>query len=181
MSWLFDPCWRHRRNLALLASGVLPDAEKDQMARHLAGCTTCQSYFAEAKSLVAPLRNWEGEFKRLEPTGTVRARWEAAIHAAGHPKFEQRQTPAGAVREWCREVVRPYRRIWAALAAVWVLILAGQFSLREHPQIEAAKSISAQQRVTLAFKERQKILMELLSDHPAPREADRPKIFTPRP
>ena len=78
-----------------------------------------------------------------------------------------------------RELIWPSRRIWTGLAAVWVLILAANISLREHsPAIVKSGSPS---EMMMTLKDQQKILAELLTDHSVPRDADRQKIFSPKP
>jgi anti-sigma factor RsiW len=89
--------------------------------------------------------------------------------------------PTWAFREWWRDVVWPCRRVWAGLAAVWVLILAGNVALREPSSAFAAKSAPAAREMIMAFKDQQMILSELLADHAAPREAEPQKVFSPKP
>jgi hypothetical protein len=67
------------------------------------------------------------------------------------------------------------------LAAVWVLILAGNVALREPSSAFAAKSAPAAREMIMAFKDQQMILSELLADHAAPREAEPQKVFSPKP
>jgi len=184
MKRLFDPCKRHRQNLAWLASGALTDSESRQALEHLATCPACQAYLAEMKSVAAPLLGMGQAFATLEPSTAARARWAAAIHTAGQPELKRRRSITGTLREWYAEVFWPYRRIWASLATVWLVICAGQFSLQDHPRtpIQMANSSPAQPQIMTAMKERQMILSELLADHlTAPREADRPKVIVPRP
>ena len=66
-----------------------------------------------------------------------------------------------------RELVFPSRRIWTGLAAVWLLILAANFSMRDHPQMTMAKS-SPSQATIVAFKEQQQLLTELIGANDAP-------------
>jgi hypothetical protein len=88
-------------------------------------------------------------------------------------------TLANAIRLSFLELIWPSRRIWTGLAAVWVLILAANISLREHsPAIVKSGSPS---EMMMTLKDQQKILAELLTDHSVPRDADRQKIFSPKP
>ena len=182
MKRFFDRCRPIRQGICLLVAGVLPEPEKNQTLNHLAACPDCQKYYAEIKSITAPLLNWEESVARLQPEPAVQARWAKAIHAAGKPETVGWKTPTAAFSAWFQDVIWPYRRIWTGLATVWLLIFAGHISLREQPQITVAKSSPRlQQQMIMALKDRQTILAELLADHSVPRDADRPKFFSPKP
>ena len=84
-----------------------------------------------------------------------------------------------AFREWWQDVIWAHRRIWAGLAAVWVIILVGNLSLPNHAQKLAGKTTS--QEMNSAFKDQQRILAELLADHSVLREAESQKTFSPKP
>ena len=179
MKRFFNPCGRYRQSIWLLASGALPELEKDQIKNHLAVCADCREYCEEVKTVTVPLANWAETFSHLQPGQSVQARWARAVQAAGRPEPVRRLTLVLAFGEWWRDVIWPCRRVWAGLAAVWVVILAGNFSLHEPSQTLAVKS-SPQEMITF-FKDQQKFLAELLTDHAVPREAERPKFFSPKP
>ena len=179
MKRFFNPCGRCRQSICLLAGGALPELENDQIKNHLAACADCRTYYEEIKTVTVPLTNWAETFSHLQPGQSVQTRWARAVQAAGRPESVRRLTPAMAFREWWREVIWPCRRIWAGLAAVWVVILAGSFSLHQPSQTLAVQS-SPQEMIT-SFKDQQKFLAELLTDHAVPREAERPKFFSPKP
>lgn len=181
MNSLFSPCRNYRQSLALLASGVLPEAERDELESHLAACADCRKYFAEIKTVTGPLAKWAKDYSQIEPDQAARNRWTRAIQAASRTQPVRRHTPATAFREWAQDVIWPYRRVWAGLAAAWVMILAGNLSLHDHPQTFTAKASAPSQEMIMAFKDRQDILAELLADHSAPREAQRPKSLLPKP
>jgi hypothetical protein len=84
----------------------------------------------------------------------------------------------GSKQLWL-ELIWPCRRIWTGLAAVWVFILAANISLREHSPAIIKSGPSSEMIMTL--KDQQKILAELLTDHSLPHDADRQKIFSPKP
>ena len=73
------------------------------------------------------------------------------------------------------------RRIWAGLAVVWLVILAGNISLREPSPAITAKSTVPSPEAIASFKDQQKLLAELLADHSAPRDSERQKFFSPKP
>jgi anti-sigma factor RsiW len=181
MKRLFNPCCRYRQNLCLLAGGVLPGPESAQIKNHLAACTDCRKYYEEIKTVAMPLTNWAGNFAHLQPGPTVQNRWARAIQAAGKPEPARRVTPAMAFREWWQDVIWPCRRLWTGLAAVWVVIFAGNFSLHDHSQTIAMKSSPPSQAMIASFKDQQKVLAELLADYSTPRAAERQKFFSPKP
>jgi hypothetical protein len=77
------------------------------------------------------------------------------------------------------ELVWPSRRIWAGLAAVWILILAANVSLHQNSPVIAKSGPSSE--MMMALKDQQKILAELLTDRSAPRDVERQKSFSPKP
>ena len=77
-----------------------------------------------------------------------------------------------------RELIFPSRRVWAGLAAAWVLIVAVNFSLRDPGQPGMVKTTAPEM---MSFQEQQKLVNELLADRFVPVDFDRPKTFTPRP
>jgi hypothetical protein len=78
-----------------------------------------------------------------------------------------------------RELIMPSRRIWAGLAAAWVLILAVNLALRDPAQ--PATITKASVPAIMSFQEQQKLLNALLADRSLPGDVDRPKAFLPRP
>ena len=88
-------------------------------------------------------------------------------------------TLANTIRLLFLELIWPCRRIWAGLVSVWILILAANVSLREHSPAIIITGPSSEMMMTL--KDQQKILAELLTDYSVTRDADRQKIFLPKP
>jgi len=88
-------------------------------------------------------------------------------------------TLANTIRLLFLELIWPCRRIWAGLVSVWILILAANVSLREHSPAIIITGPSSEMMMTL--KDQQKILAELLTDYSVTRDADRQKIFAPKP
>jgi hypothetical protein len=126
-----------------------------------------------------------------------------ARHQATHPKLdairrevvaelnnEDTKTPSllshfAPLRLCCSnklwlELVWPCRRIWTGLAAVWVLLFIFNFSQRDANQPMMAKSTSAA-AMTMTFRDQQIMLNELFADRSLPLEAERPRIFSPKP
>ena len=179
MKRFFDPCWPHRQNISLLAARALPETEEGQLKIHLAACADCRKYFAEVKAVTLSLKNLSERLPQFQPSQLAQARWSKAIQTAGRPETVHRLTPTTAFRGWWHDVIWPHRRVWAGLAAIWVIILAGNLSLPGHEQSLAGKS-SPQEMIT-TFKNQQRILAELLTDHVPPQEMEPPKTISPRP
>jgi hypothetical protein len=78
------------------------------------------------------------------------------------------------------ELFFPSRRIWAGLATVWLFLAVFNVSQRDGSQVQMAKS-STPAAMTMTFRDQQKLLNELFADRSVPAEADRPRIFSPRP
>ena len=181
MKRFFNPCRRHHQNLSLLAAGALSEMEKDRIENHLAECAECRKYLEEIKTVTAPLADWAGAFPRLQPSQTARTRWARAVAEAARPVPIRRLAPAAAFREWWQDVIWPWRRVWAGVATAWLVILAGNVSLRDSSPALAAKSAAPSQEAIASFRDQQKILAELLAGDSAPRDAERQKIFSPKP
>jgi hypothetical protein len=177
----FDPCQRHRRDICLLAGGLLSESEQQAIQSHLATCDGCRQYYKQIQSVAAPLAGWEENLGTIQPGTAARHRWARAIQSAGRPAASGNSKGDSASGGWWQEVIFPYRRIWMGLATVWVVLLAAHFSLQEQPRLPLARSSTATQQMVVAFKDRQAVLAELLADHTLPREADRPRIFSPKP
>ncbi|HTR41001.1 MAG TPA: hypothetical protein VMH87_05250 [Pseudomonadales bacterium] len=77
------------------------------------------------------------------------------------------------------ELILPSRSIWTGLAAVWILIFAANFSMRDHAPLALAKSSSAPEMVQ-NFRQQEQLLTELIG----PNEsiiAEPQKAYKPRP
>jgi hypothetical protein len=102
--------------------------------------------------------------------------------ASANDVHEQRsQTAATTIlRTLWHELICPCRRIWAGLAAVWVLIFVVNISQRDGSQTVIAKS-SPPAEMMMTFRDQQKLLDELLADRSFPVEAELPRIYLPKP
>jgi hypothetical protein len=79
-----------------------------------------------------------------------------------------------------RELILPSHRIWTGLAAIWVLILAVNFSLRDNSQSTAANSLASSPEIMMTYQQQERLLAELM-DSSEPQVAEPPKTFNPRP
>jgi hypothetical protein len=76
-----------------------------------------------------------------------------------------------------RELIWPSRRIWAGLAAVWLVILMVNIAGRDPSP--AGKNFAAP--TMMSVRDQQRFMNELFADRSVPTDADRPRNFTPRP
>ena len=73
----------------------------------------------------------------------------------------------------------PHPKAWAGLAAVWILIFAVDFSMRDKTPVVAEKSAPPSPEVIVELKQQQRMLAELIGSSQA-RDAEPPK-FLPQP
>jgi hypothetical protein len=74
----------------------------------------------------------------------------------------------------------PHPKAWAGLAAVWVLILTVDFSLRDKTPAVAGKSSPPSSEVIVELRQQQRLLAELIGPRDT-RDADRSKPLVPQP
>jgi hypothetical protein len=78
-----------------------------------------------------------------------------------------------------RELIFPSRRIWAGLAAVWLLLLVVNLSQRDHSQVAMAKASTPAETVA-SFQQQQELLAQLIGPN-EPVVAEPQKKYVPRP
>lgn len=74
----------------------------------------------------------------------------------------------------------PHPQAWAGLAAVWILIFAVNFSMRDAGPVETVKSAPPSPEAMAELKKQQRMFAELVGANEAP-DVDRRKIFSPKP
>ena len=74
----------------------------------------------------------------------------------------------------------PHPRAWAGLAAVWLVILAVNFSTRGDTQVLAKHLTPPSPEMVLALREQERLLSDLIAPTQTP-VAERPKPAAPRP
>jgi hypothetical protein len=74
----------------------------------------------------------------------------------------------------------PHPKAWAGLAAVWIFIGALNFSTRDTAPRLAEKSAPPSPEVIVELKKQQRMFAELVGSY-GTTDADRPKIFSPKP
>jgi hypothetical protein len=74
----------------------------------------------------------------------------------------------------------PHPKAWASLAAIWVFILAVNFSMGDSSPRRAEKSVPPSPEVMVELRKQQLMLAELIGPREA-HDADRPRNIAPRP
>jgi hypothetical protein len=77
-------------------------------------------------------------------------------------------------------ILWPHPKAWAGLAAVWVLIFAVDFSVRDKAPVTAEKSVPPSQEVVAELKQEWRMRAELIGARDIS-EADRSKLLAPQP
>ncbi len=146
---------RRRRDISLLAAGVLSTEEKHAVECHLAVCQECQDYYGGIKTLTAPLEGWEKELSAVEATPAAQRRWAKAVRESGGQP---------ALKHFWRivwgELIRPSRYAWAGMAALWVAMLAINGQLSDHRNNAGVRAASSQEMIQ-AWEEQKRVLAEL--------------------
>ncbi len=118
----------------------------------------------------------------LRPIPTV---WRAKILAAAgrESKVESREQVVhwhSAVITRLQALLWPNPQAWAGLTAVWILILAVDFSMRDPSPVMAEKTAPSSPEVIVELKQQQRLLAELMGPRDLS-DADRSKSLGPRP
>jgi hypothetical protein len=79
-----------------------------------------------------------------------------------------------------RELIFPCRRTWAVLAAVWVALFIFNVSQRDKSELAARKLPPPSPEAILAWRQQERLLAELIGPS-TPGDAERRKIFLPKP
>lgn len=87
---------------------------------------------------------------------------------------------ANAIRLSFLELVWPCRRTWAGLAAVWVALFIFNVSQRDKSELAARKLPPPSPEAIMAWRQQERLLAELIGPS-APGDAERQKIFLPKP
>lgn len=120
-----------------------------------------------------------------QPLRQIPGGWRGEILATAGRKSEAK----GREREWfwpsslvtrLSTILWPSPVAWAGLAAVWILILAVDFSMRDPAPVMAEKSAPSSPEVIVELKQQQRLLAELMGPRDSS-DTDRPKKSGPRP
>ena len=168
--------------------GPYLDSELDartslDIAEHLKTCPACARLFAEEEKLDARLMAGLNRGARTAVLWEQLEREVAAVSSASRLRLGQRRSAErryGLVAQlragWERS-----RWAWTGLAAVWVVILALDFTAREpDAPLVARQDVPSPSEMRLALKQKQLLMAELaVTSEPTP--ADKPKPAPPSP
>ena len=117
-----------------------------------------------------------------QPLREIPAAWRTEVLAAA--RSTARPTPRAPLlatfHQQLATLLWPHPQAWAGLAAVWVFILAVNCSLREPTPRMAEKSAPPSPAMMVQLRKQQLMLAELIGRRET-QDADRPRIFAPRP
>jgi anti-sigma factor RsiW len=149
MNWFGNQCRRWKQSLSLLASGELPESEREKTERHLRDCADCRSYYEQIKNVTQSLADYRESVAAVEPTQAATQRWAWAIKTADGVKSKP------SWREWWHELCWSCRYAWGGFATLWLVMWMIN---REPPEIQGATASAA----TQTFAEERRMLAELL-------------------
>lgn len=157
-----------------------------EMQEHLATCADCARLLAgEAKldaRLTTGLRQgqrtpalWEQVERRVVSTA------KSGLHLGPSPIAPPPSGWLATLNSQLATLLWPHPKAWAGLAAVWLVILAVNFTTRETAPTLEARRVAPLSPDTLRLLKQQQQLLAELSGQPELRDADRPKAAPPRP
>ncbi len=103
-----------------------------------------------------------------------------AVQAAPHESRAAQPSWLSTINYRLSTLLWPHPKAWAGLAAVWVCIGALNFSTRDASPRLAEKSAPPSPEVIVELKKQQRLFAELVGSY-EPTDADRPRIFSPKP
>jgi hypothetical protein len=117
-----------------------------------------------------------------QPLRKIPGEWRAEILAATQSVARPRRRASflSTFHQQLSTLFWPHPKAWAVLAAVWIFIFALNFSMRDTSPRIAKKSAPPSPEVIVELKKERLLFAELIG----PREtadADRQKIFSPKP
>jgi hypothetical protein len=120
-----------------------------------------------------------------QPLRAVPAEWRGEILAAARaaqaaPRPVPRASLLSTLNYQLSTLLWPHPKAWAGLAAVWVGIIALNLSTHEGSLRAAAKSATPSPAMVAELRKQQRMFAELVGSYETT-EADRPRVFAPRP
>jgi hypothetical protein len=126
--------------------------------------------------------NFEEKLHR-QPLKEIPAGWREEILAAATSRHSSRVTRhsfLSTLNAQLSILLWPHPRAWAGLAAVWILILAVNYSMRDQSPVSAEKSSPPSPEIIVELRQQQRMLAELIGPRDTS-DADRSKSFVPPP
>ena len=121
-----------------------------------------------------------------QPLRQIPAEWRGEILRAGRRAAVAEIGDAGTAslpmlnwRMALANIFWPHPKAWAGLAAVWILIFAVDFSMRDTAPVMAEKATPPSPEVVAELKQQQRMLAELIGANQS-RDAEPPR-FLPQP
>jgi hypothetical protein len=122
-----------------------------------------------------------------QPLRQVPTEWREQILTAAESAGSARHSPPATQPSWLSTLnaqlstfLWPHPRAWAGLAAIWIVIFAVNFSMRDRSPAVAEKFAPPAPEVIVELRQQQRLLAELIG----PRDtsvADRSKPLVPQP
>ena len=163
-------CCPDHQITSAFVDGELEAAQAAEVERHVAACVSCRQFVQEMRWLEGCGRAALGAIHVREAFSLNIVRPEPPRRSSFNiylPLFAPLRAQLFTFR-------------WASLAAVWIAILALNHAARDTSSVVTAKATPISPQMILVLRQQQKRLAELI-EAPAPRGADKPKSFSPRP
>jgi hypothetical protein len=127
------------------------------------------------------MNDFEQKLSR-QPVKKIPGEWRGEILAAANAALRPppRTSFLATFNAQLSTIFWPHPKAWAGLAAVWIFIIAVNFSMRDPSPRMAEKSAPPSPEVIVELRKQQILLAELIGPRES-RDADRPRIFTPKP
>ena len=116
---------------------------------------------------------------KAQPLREIPSDWRREILDAARPRASS-PGPQASFWSTLNLIFWPHPKAWAGLAAVWVFIIGFNISQRDPASHLAEKSSVPPAEMMMALRQQQQLLAELNGSPEAP-DAERPRIYVPKP
>ena len=179
-------CRKCREAIRLDAGGALSAEQRPAVEQHLADCADCRAYSSELRLMTGGLRRLAA--RPVEPGPNFRARWTSAVRESSQPG--PLAEAGAALIEWGRQMVLQNRRVLAALAPVWLLIVLFRITAPDvgnvppttmaRSPIEIFRALRVEGNALIAFDRRSRESAPIKPPVAAPRSEQTPSRRTTR-
>ena len=140
-------CRKYRESLCAVMSGDVSPEDHAALEAHLEVCPDCRKYRNEIGGVTALLSAGGEFFRDVDPSESTRSRWAGDFQKALEPANNARRLWMGAgifrrLLDWSRDMIWPSRRVWAGMAAIWLVILGLNLSQRTKQQAQGSNGPS---------------------------------------